>query len=68
MRKMCKSMPDDRRPCGKLQQSGMYPLWKMCECVSEKGVETWNEIKTFVKLYKIDEKIKKYLKKIHKIL
>ena len=41
----------------------MYPLWKMCECVSEKGVETWNEIKIFVKLYKIDEEIKKYLKK-----
>ena len=34
----------------------MYPLWKMCECVSEKGVETWNEIKIFVELYKIDEK------------
>lgn len=41
----------------------MYPLWKMCERVSEKGVETWNEIKTFVELYKIDEKIKKTLEK-----
>lgn len=41
----------------------MYPLWKMCECVSEKGVETWNEIKTFVKLYKIYEKNQKTLEK-----
>ena len=38
------------------------------KCVSACPKKALNEIKTFVKLYKIYEKIKKYLKKIHKIL
>ena len=45
MRKMCKSMLDDSRPCGKLQQSGMYPLWQMPKSLSDKCNPVWNQKK-----------------------
>ena len=38
-------MPDDRRPCGKLQQSGMYPLRQVQESLPDRNIN-YDEIQS----------------------
>ena len=73
---MCACLSDG---CGSGKDTGlcgMYPLWQMCECVSGRGIEIGNKTEEIrkirstdrLKLYKIDGKFEKNLKKLCIIL